>query len=164
MNELPNGAIVRWSGEDSWFVASDPYEHDISIDEPEPIGRNHGSRPTDLLLAAAASCSGISAVALFKKMRQPVGSLTVRASGERQPDWPKAYTSIRLEFEVGVTAEPNRELIEKAVTLAVTKYCPVSATIEMGDGATKIEFSVVIQSASGGRTGAITNGGPIPQV
>ncbi|HEV3309235.1 MAG TPA: OsmC family protein [Chloroflexota bacterium] len=149
MTELPNGAVVRWSGEDSWFVASDPYEHAISIDEPEPIGRNHGPRPTDLLLAAAASCSGISAVALFKKMRQPVGTLTVRASGERQPDWPKAYTSIRLDFEVGVTAEPNRELIEKAVRLAVTKYCPVSATIEMGDGAAHIDFFVTINTTGG---------------
>jgi len=136
--------MVRWSGEDSWFVAGLPSGNEIEIDEPEPVGRNHGPRPTDLLLAAAASCSAISAVALFRKMRQPVTGLAVHATGTRQPDWPKAYTSIKLDFDVRVNGEASQELINKAVSLAVKKYCPVSATIEMGEGAPTIDFEVRI--------------------
>ena len=76
-----NGAEVAWTGPDTGFVAGLPGGHEIDIDEPAPVGQNQGPRPTDLLLASAASCSGISAVSLFKKMRQPVIGLNIRASG-----------------------------------------------------------------------------------
>lgn len=83
-------------------------------------------------------------MSLFKKMRQPVTHLVIHATGTRQPDWPKAFTSISLEFRVGVAGEANEDLINKAVSLAVKKYCPVSATIAMGEGAPSIDFEVVI--------------------
>jgi putative redox protein len=56
--------------------------------------------PPDLLLAALCGCTGISAVSLLKKMRQPLRALTVRAEGDRQPEWPRAVTTIRLVYEI----------------------------------------------------------------
>lgn len=144
--ERPNGAEVIWK-DGSRFVAELPGSHRVEIDEPQPAGEDRGPRPTDLLLAAAASCSGISAMSLFKKMRQPVTGLTVRASGTRQEEWPKAFTSIVLEFRVEVGEGAGEELIAKAVDLAVKRYCPVSATIEMGEGAATVEYRIELVRA-----------------
>jgi putative redox protein len=148
LEEKSNGAVVTWSGDGSWFTAELPYDHRIEIDEPVPTGGNHGPRPTDLLLAAAASCSGISAQSLLKKMRQPVSALTVSASGERAEEWPRKFTDIVLDFGITVGEGWSRELIEKAIDRAVRKYCPVSATIESGEGGTAIEYRITIHDPS----------------
>jgi putative redox protein len=142
--ELPNGADVRWTGEGAWLVAELPYGHLVDVDEPPPVGANHGPRPTDLLLTAAASCSGISAISLLRKMRQPVHALNVRASGSRQAEWPKAFITITLHFTVTVGSGYRVELVHKAIDLAVRRYCPVSATIERADGASEIRYEVEI--------------------
>jgi len=147
MDEEPNGATVTWLGDRSWFSAAMPYGHQMDLDEPEPVGGNRGPRPPDLLLTAVASCSGISAQAILAKMRQPVTALTVHASGERESDWPRAYTRILLSFEVTVGPGASRDLIEKAVNRAVKKYCPVSATIESGEGGAVVDYQVDVREA-----------------
>jgi uncharacterized OsmC-like protein len=40
----------------------------------------------------------------------------------------------------------NDELIHKAVDLAVKRYCPVSATIELGQGGTTVSYRVNIEA------------------
>lgn len=144
VDEEPNSAVVVWTGDRSWFTGELAGGHSVDVDEPEPVGGNHGPRPPDLLLLAAASCSGISAQAILRKMRQPVTALTVRASGSREPDWPRAFTRILLSFDVTVGAGSNRELIDKAIDRAVKKYCPVSATIESGEGGTVVEYEISV--------------------
>jgi putative redox protein len=144
MEETPNGATVVWSGERSWFRVEMPNGHSISADQPEPDGGNHGPRPTDLLLAAAASCSGISARSLLLKMRQPLLALSVSATGTRASEWPRAFEQINLAFAISVGKGSDRQLIDKAVDRAVRKYCPVSATIESGDGGTAIGYTITV--------------------
>jgi len=129
------------------FKSELPGGHDLQIDEPEPHGANLGPSPTDLLLAALAACSGISVIALVRKMRQPVLGLEIKATGERQEDWPKAFTKIHLDFQFTVEASAERAQMEKAVTLAVTRYCPVSATLQLGVGGCEVKHEVSLVPA-----------------
>lgn len=96
--------------------------------------------PTNLLLAALCACTGISAVSLLQKMRQPVQALTVRAEGDRQPDWPKAFTEIRLVYEISGSGSFDEALVRKATRLATKRYCAVGGTIELGQGGCRILF------------------------
>jgi putative redox protein len=133
-------AQARWSGDGLRFDVGDQNGHVTVSDEAPPLGKGSGFSPPDLLLGALCACTGISAVSLLKKMRQPLRSMTVHADGDRQPDWPKAYTQIRLRFELTGDGDFNEGLVRKATELAVKRYCTVGGTIELGQGGCEIRF------------------------
>jgi putative redox protein len=133
-------ASARWSGNGLRFELSDGSGHETSADEAPPLGADQGMSPTNLLLAALCACTGISAVALLRKMKQPLQALTVRAEGDRQPDWPKAFTEIRLLYEISGNGPFDDALVRKATELATRRYCAVGGTIELGQGGCRILF------------------------
>jgi putative redox protein len=135
---------ARWRGNQVAFEVRSASGHTVVADEPPPLGTNQGMEPMEMLLSALCACTGIGAVTLLQKMRQPLTSLVVRAEGEQQPDWPKAFTQIRLHVEVGGDGEFNSALVEKAIRLAVKRYCSVGGTIELGQGGCQIDFDYTI--------------------
>ena len=122
------------------FDLSDNRGHDAVADDGPPLGHDQGMSPPDVLLAALCACTGISAVSLLQKMRQPLRALRVRAEGDRQPDWPKAFTQIRLIYEIAGDGHFDDALVRKATQLATKRYCAVGGTIELGQGGCEILF------------------------
>lgn len=104
--------------------------------------------PPDLLLSALCACTGITALSLLQKMKQPLQSLTVRAQGDRQTDWPKAFTEIRLLYEIAGMGPFDDALVGKATRLATKRYCSVGGTIELGQGGCEITYEHRIVSES----------------
>jgi uncharacterized OsmC-like protein len=141
----------RWSGTPFQFDITGPRGHTVSADEPPPLGLDHGMTPSEMLLGALAACSAISAVSLLQKMRQPLRSLFVRVEGNQQSDWPKAFTDIHMQFLIGGDGSFDEALVKKAIDLATTRYCPVSATIELGQGGCRIDagFTIVDDAPAG---------------
>lgn len=133
-------ASARWSGEGFRFELSDDQGHAAVADEPPPLGAGTAINPPDLLLAALCACTGITAVSLLQKMNQPLRSLTVKADGDRQPNWPKAFTKIRLLYEISGDGSFDEALVKKATQLATKRYCAVGGTIELGQGGCEILF------------------------
>jgi uncharacterized OsmC-like protein len=131
---------ASWSGDRFRFDLSDDHGHRTAADEGLPLSSDEGMSPPDLLLAALCACAGISAVSLLQKMKQPLRSLTVKADGDRQPDWPKAFTEIRLVYEISGTGAFDEALVRKATELATHRYCAVGGTIELGQGGCRILF------------------------
>lgn len=142
---------ARWSGTPFQFDITGPHGEVVTVDDTSPLGQGQGMAPTELLLGALASCSAISAASLLQKMRQPLRSLFVRVEGKQQPDWPKAFTDIHLQFVVGGDGPFDVAKVKKAVDLAITRYCPVSATIQLGQGGTRIDagFTIVDDAPAG---------------
>lgn len=89
-------------------------------------------RPTEMVLGTLGSCTGINAVLLFKKYRQPLRSLEVEVEGDREEDWPKAFTRIRITFHCGWDGKVDRDMVDKAIDLACNRYCPIHATLSRG--------------------------------
>jgi uncharacterized OsmC-like protein/predicted O-methyltransferase YrrM len=137
---------ARWSGTPFQFDITGPRGQVVTVDEAPPMGLGRGMTPCELLLGALATCSAISAVSLLQKMRQPVRSLFVRVEGKQQTDWPRALTDIHLQFVVGGDGSFDAALVKKAIDLATTRYCPVSATMELGQGGSRIDTSFTIVS------------------
>ena len=144
-------ASARWSGQGFQFELSDGAGHTASADEGPPLGADQGISPANLLLVALCACTGITAVSLLRKMNQPLQALTVRAEGDRQPDWPKAFTEIRLLYEISGDGTFDEGLVRKATRLATHRYCAVGGTIELGQGGCRILFEhrIVAAPASG---------------
>lgn len=133
-------AKATWSGAGVRFAVSDDRGHEATADEGPPLGHDRGMSPPDLLLAALCACTGITAVSLLQKMKQPLRALTVRADGDRQADWPKAFTEIRLVYEIAGDGPFDEALVRKATKLATKRYCTVGGTIELGQGGCQILF------------------------
>ena len=121
---MTNRVEVRWEGEQR-FVASRPGGPSVQID-----GRAQtGPSPVDALLIALGTCTAIDVVEILAKRRTPVESLHVDIEGARADAVPRRVIGVLLTFYVtGPGIEPVHA--ERAVDLAVTKYCSVRDSID----------------------------------
>ena len=112
---------VKWAG-DLRFIGSGPGGHSIVIDGD----KNSALSPMELLLLGTGSCACIDLVMILKKGRQKVIDAWVEIGGQRREEMPKFYTDVELHFVVkGVDIQAAR--VERAIELAMEKYCSASA-------------------------------------
>lgn len=100
-------------------------------------GDESGFRPMELVLAALGSCSAVDVVNILKKSRVAFDKVDVEVEGERVEGVPSPFKAIHLKFTVEGPAE-EKPKAEKAVSLAVEKYCSV---VEMLKGTVAISHS-----------------------
>jgi putative redox protein len=88
-----------------------------------------GPSPVDTLLLALAACTGYDIVDFMEKRRTPLASLRIGVHGDRFDGVPGRVTRVVLTYDVsGEGAELAH--VERAVELAVTKYCSVRDSLD----------------------------------
>ncbi len=134
---------VKWAGQRrqggqpvTTFEVNSASGHKATVDEPPAFGDDLGMRPTEMLLGALGSCTGVNAVLLLQKYKQPFRSLEIEVEGEQQEEWPKAFTRISITFVIGWNGDFDAALVDQALDQACNRYCPVDATLTHG---TRIE-------------------------
>jgi len=110
---------VKWAGDHLFDTGR----------ENGPVARFDGDgkaaqTPPDALLSALASCVSVDVVDILAKRRTPVESLEVNVVGERVDTTPRRFHHITLNFSIAGNGI-ERVHAERAVELAVTKYCSV---------------------------------------
>lgn len=128
---MPN-VTAHWSGQKVKFDIESGSGHTVSIDEPPVFGDDAAMRPTEMLLAALAGCTGLNAVLLLKKFKQPFKGLDVEVQGEQEKEWPRAFTKIQITFVVAWDGKHDNALVEQALDMACNRYCPIHATLSKG--------------------------------
>lgn len=132
----PNRVVVEWRGDEE-FEAGRPGGPTLRIDGHGKVAQS----PVDVLLSALASCSSIDVVSILAKRRTPVRALEVDVVGERADDRvPRKLRRIVLTFRI-TGAGIERVHAERAVELAVGKYCSVRDSL---DPAIPIEWQVEV--------------------
>jgi putative redox protein len=97
---------------------------------PDIGGEGRGMRPMELLLASVASCSAMDVVHILRKQREPLEHLSIEIEGAR-PEAPIApYTRMKLVFVARGAVDLHK--LERAVSLAVEKYCSARQTLGPG--------------------------------
>ena len=134
---MPSRVVATWAGAQRFDVGL-VGDQTIRIDG----NRESGPSPVDALLGALASCVGIDVTDILGKRRTPVEVMTVRVDGERANATPARVTRVLLEFEIR-GAGIERAHAERAIDLAVTKYCSVRDTL---DPAMPIEWTLTLES------------------
>ncbi len=129
----PNRVSVAWRGAHR-FEAGRPGGPTIAIDADNTTAPG----PVDTLLAALASCTAVDVVDILAKRRTPVTSLDIEVVGRRVESIPRRLDHVTLRYRIA-GAGIEREHAERAVELAVTKYCSVRDSL---DPAIPIEWSV----------------------
>ncbi|MEO7822968.1 MAG: OsmC family protein [Gemmatimonadaceae bacterium] len=115
----PSRVRVKWAGDHLFDTGR----------ENGPVARFDGDgkaaqTPPDALLGALASCVSVDVVDILAKRRTPVESLEVNVVGERVDTTPRRFHHITLNFSIAGHGI-ERVHAERAVELAVTKYCSV---------------------------------------
>jgi len=115
----PARVKVKWAGEHRFDTGR----------ENGPTARldgdgKTGQTPPEALLSALASCVSVDVVDILAKRRTPVESLQVDVVGERVDTTPRRFRHITLNFAIA-GKDIERDQAERAIELAVTKYCSV---------------------------------------
>lgn len=121
----PSHTVITWAGDqrfDGRRAAGGPT---IRLD-----GRaSTGPSPVDAVGIALASCTGVDIVDILSKRRTPVESLRMEVTAERANATPARIVAIDVQyFMKGAGIE--RVHAERAIDLAVTKYCSVGSSID----------------------------------
>ncbi len=133
----PSRINVKWAG-DHRFDAGRPGRPTARLDGDGVTGPS----PVDGLLGALASCVGVDVVDILAKRRTPVESLDVEVVGQRVDTIPRRLEHLTLNFRIG-GAGIERVHAERAVDLAVTKYCSVRDSLRSD---MPVEWTVAVQS------------------
>jgi putative redox protein len=115
--------IVAWTRESQFEVSREGGPR-IQIDGDA----KQAPSPVDVLLASLATCAATDVVAILRKQRTPATRLEVRVESTRVNAIPRRLASVVLHFDI----EGNGILqakADRAVELAITKYCSVRASL-----------------------------------
>jgi putative redox protein len=124
MTRKPNHVRVNWAG-DHRFDAGRPGGPTMRIDADGETGPG----PVDTLLNALASCTAVDVVDILAKRRTPIESMSIEVLGERFDGIPRRLTHVRLVYKIH-GADIDRVHAERAIELAVTKYCSVRDSLD----------------------------------
>ena len=130
-----NRVQVQWAGE-HLFDAGRPGGPQVRIDASAQTGPS----PVDALLIGLGCCTGVDVVDILAKRRTPVESMGIEVQGERRQDSPRRVMKAHLVYRINGEGI-ERAHAERAVELAVTKYCSVRDSL---DPATPVTWSVVL--------------------
>jgi putative redox protein len=125
-------AVARWSGHKVKFVVESATGHQAEVDEAPIFGDDEAMRPTEMLLGALGTCTGLNVVLLLKKFKQPLKSLEVIVEGEQEKEWPRAFTKIEVTFVLGWDGKHDDKQVDSAIDMACNRYCPIHATLSHG--------------------------------
>lgn len=119
---------VSWLG-DKQFEAINEENVKFRMDAKKKSGGSGDyASPTDHLLAATASCTGIDVVSILQKMRQEFRLLRIEVDGTQSEEHPKYFTQIHIKYIIEGD-NLDRGKVEQAVALSQDKYCSVRATL-----------------------------------
>jgi putative redox protein len=115
---------VTWV-QNKTFVGTDSTRHSVVISS---VDDGVGMKPSELLLAALASCTAHDVVSILEKRRVKFGDVRVTATGEQDADPPWRFRKIHVHYVVTGT-DVREEDVHRAIRLSEEKYCSVSATL-----------------------------------
>lgn len=136
-----NHIVARWV-EGEAFDTGQPGHSTVRIDGT----RKTGPGPVDMLLSALATCSAMDVVSILAKRRTPVSTMEIEVRGERADAVPAKLTSIALIYRV-VGDGIEREHAERAIDLALNKYCSVRDSL---DPSIPIEWTLLLNEERAG--------------
>lgn len=121
-------ATLRWVGEGLAFDAATTQGQRLRVES----GGANGPSPMQLLLIALAGCTAIDVVDIVQKMRVELDRLDIEIEGDRAPEHPRRYTSIRVVYRAHGVAPADHDKVRRALALSEEKYCSVRHSLHAG--------------------------------
>lgn len=120
--------LTQPEGNHRQFVASDNRGHHFLIDDATG---NTGPKPIELVAIGLAGCTAFDVINILRKKRQMVTGYEVKVEAEQRTEPPNVFTKIRIHHIVsGAYIQENA--LQDAIHLSESKYCSVSAMLQLG--------------------------------
>jgi putative redox protein len=129
-------STVRWIG-GKQFIGVDSTHHSVVISTAD---ENVGMKPTEMMLAALASCTAVDVVEILQKKRLALTGLEIEVNGEQDRENPWPFRKIHLIYRLR-GENLDAKSVEQAIQLSEEKYCSVAATLR---GVAEITYSFEI--------------------
>ena len=116
-------ARLNWNGGMA-FDGLTESGHRVLLDAgTESGGSNSGPRPPEILLHAAAVCTGMDIVLVLNKMRLTVDEFFIDIEGMRATEHPKRFTDISITYHI--KGDLPEDKVIRAIKLSSETYCTV---------------------------------------
>lgn len=120
-------ATLNWDGGMA-FSGLTESGHMLLLDAgPESKGENRGPRPPEVLLHAAAVCTGMDIVYVLEKMRLTIEAFSIEIDGIRATEHPKRFTEMSITYHI--KGNLPEEKVIRAIKLSSETYCTVVHSI-----------------------------------
>lgn len=137
-NSMDKRVVVKRLDENLHFEATNPSGKQIEVDGSDD---EKAMSPIELLLAAIGTCSAFDVTMMLEKQGEKIDNLKVEVDGLRREEGEcKPYHAIHLLFIIKGQFDRNRA--DRAVQLAVEKYCSVGATLRPE---TKVTYEIRLE-------------------
>lgn len=101
-----------------------------------------GMSPMQLVLNAVAACAAMDVVVMLRKRQLEVRAYRIELVGERPDEVPAPFEKITAKHVFDVPGL-DKEMAERFVGLAMTKYCSVGASLKA-----ELAYEVVLEQGS----------------
>lgn len=135
----PNRVDVVWRGEHRFDAGRPGAAPRIRVDGDGVAGPG----PVDTMLSAIATCAATDVVDILAKRRTPVSAMSIEVVGTRVETIPRHLKHVLLRFRIE-GAGIERGHAERAIDLAVEKYCSVRSSL---DPAIPVEWELELVSS-----------------
>ncbi|WKA56606.1 OsmC family protein [Planococcus shixiaomingii] len=133
-------AVLNWQGGMA-FNGMTESGHMVLLDAgSESGGSNQGPRPPEVLLHAAAVCTGMDIVYVLNKMRLTIDEFHIEIEGTRATEHPKRFTDITITYHIKGSLPEDK--VERAIKLSSDTYCTVVHSLNAS-----IEYKYVLNEA-----------------
>ena len=120
---MTNKVITKWS-EGMSFETISPNGISLKLGSSLEGDSEKIASPKALMLSSLAVCSGIDVVSILEKMKIELKDFKINTVGSLTQEHPKYYNKVSMEYHF-YGDQLDKEKINKAVNLSITKYCGV---------------------------------------
>jgi len=120
---MTNKVITKWS-EGMSFETISPNGISLRLGSSLEGDSEKIASPKALMLSSLAVCSGIDVVSILEKMKIELNDFKINTVGSLTQEHPKYYNKVSMEYHF-YGDQLDKEKINKAVNLSITKYCGV---------------------------------------
>ena len=130
-----NTVITNWKNGTTEFECISP--NGVKTVLGTSTENNKIAPPKAMMLSSLAVCSGLDIVAILVKMRVELENFKINTVASLTEEHPKYYDEVKVQYQF-FGKDLDKEKIEKAVNLSVTRYCGV---MEMFRGFSKLKIT-----------------------
>ena len=131
-----NTVITNWKNGTTEFECISP--NGVKTILGTSTENNKIASPKAMMLSSLAVCSGLDIVAILDKMRVELDNFKINTVASLTEEHPKYYDEVKVQYQF-FGKDLDKEKIEKAVNLSVTRYCGV---MEMFRGFSKLKTEI----------------------
>ena len=131
-----NTVITNWKNGTTEFECISP--NGVKTVLGTSTENNKIASPKAMMLSSLAVCSGLDIVAILGKMRVELDNFKINTVASLTEEHPKYFDEVKVQYQF-FGKDLDKEKIEKAVNLSVTRYCGV---MEMFRGFSKLKTEI----------------------